>query len=393
MNYDLLVSWDANLIDVWYTDIDNPNAKGLVRSGIYIASGAPATNAGYYMPGAMIQNVIDKTWYIMNGTTAAPTWALIESSASNLATFVYNTDSTAGALTIPAAKFVNAILDRNGGTADRTDVTDTAAAIVAAIPGAIVGSTFEFVYRNRSATTGQKLTLTAGVGVTVSGNASNFANGDITYIGIVTNVGTPAVTIYAEAASGALQPTVDATNSVNTVQVTTSATNTPVAEAAVGSDSNISMSIDGKGTGGLLLGGISTGKNSLGRGSVQPPLLAATIGALGTTQNSTPSAAQLLGGIVTQTGATGAGTVQLPTGTLIANAVITALGIVGAAVSVGDMFECLFANLGGGQTLTITSGVGSTVVGNGAVPTAKTARLLFVNTGANTWNIYSTVSA
>lgn len=394
MNYDLLVSWDANLIDVWYTDIDNPNVKGLVRSGIYITSGAPATNAGYYMPGAMIQNVIDKTWYIMNGTTAAPTWALIESSSSNLATFVYNTDATAGALTIPAAKFVNAILDRNGGTTDRIDVTDTAAAIIAAIPDAIVGSTFEFVYRNRSATAGQKLTLSAGSGVTVSGNASNFANGDITYIGIVTNIGTPAVTIYAEAASGALQPTIDAASSVNTVQVTTSATNTPVAEAAVGSDTNISMSIDGKGTGGILVGGISTGKNSLGRGSVQPPLLSATIASLGTSQNSTPTAAQLLGGIVTQTGQTGAGTVTLPTGAVLTTAVIAALGITGSVVSVGDTFECLFSNLGGGQTLTLTAGAsGMTMVGTVAVGTAKNARMLFVNTGANTWNVYVTVSA
>lgn len=116
------------------------------------------------------------------------------------------------------------------------------------------------------------------------------------------------------------------------------------------------------------------------------------ISSLGTTQNSTPTATQLLGGVVTQTGATGAGTVTLPTGTLLSTAV-GGTTIPASDPYVGMSFECLFANLGGGQTLTITGATGSTVVGNGAVATGKTARLLFVNTGTNTWNVYVTVSA
>lgn len=396
LNYKQTVIWDLTLIDVGFLGSEQsvPSAiRGLAHIGVKITTGAPNAVVGQWAPSATIYNSIDGNFYLMTGTPAAPVWSLVESSNLTASTFGYNTNATAGAYTIPAAQMVNAMLDRNGGSADRTDVTDTAAAIIALLPGAIQGSTFEFVLRNRSATVGQKITLTGGTGVTISGNISNFANGDVTYIGIVTNVGTPTIVLYAEAASGALQPSVDAASSVNTVQVTTSATNTPVAEAAVGSDTNISWSLDGKGSGGLLLGGISTGKNSLGRGSVQPPLLSATIAPLGTTQNSTPSSAQLLGGIVTQTGATGAGTVQLPTGTLVSAAIVTALGVTGAAVSVGDTFECLFSNLGGGQTLTITSGVGSTVVGNGAVPTGKNARMVFANTGANTWNVYCTVSA
>jgi len=115
------------------------------------------------------------------------------------------------------------------------------------------------------------------------------------------------------------------------------------------------------------------------------PVYALTVASLGTTQNSTPTTAQLLGGIVTQTGATGAGTVTLPTGTLLSAAIPT--------VAVGYTFDCSFINLGGSQTLTITGATGSTVVGTAAVGTGKSASLTFTNTGTNTWNVYCFVSA
>lgn len=115
------------------------------------------------------------------------------------------------------------------------------------------------------------------------------------------------------------------------------------------------------------------------------PVGTKTVAAMGTTQNSTPTAAQLLGGLVTQTGQTGAGTVTLPTGTLLSTAVV--------GVAVGASFSTTFQNLGGGQTLTITGDTGSTVIGTAAVPSGKGATLLFVNTGTNTWNVYVTVSA
>lgn len=114
--------------------------------------------------------------------------------------------------------------------------------------------------------------------------------------------------------------------------------------------------------------------------------------ALGTAQNSTPTAAQLLGGIVTQTGATGAGTVTLPTGTLLSTAV-SGSTVSSADPFAGQSFTTLFANLGGSQTLTITGATGSTVIGTAAIGTGKNALLTFVNTGANTWNVYVNVSA
>jgi hypothetical protein len=153
----------------------------------------------------------------------------------------------------------------------------------------------------------------------------------------------------------------------------------------ISSGTNAPLTIDAKGSGTIVIGGTSTGLISIGRGVVSGAIFSNTITALGTTQNSTPTAAQLLGGTVTQTGATGAGTVTLPTGTALSTAV--------SGVAVGDIFDVLFANLGGSQTLTITGATGSTVIGNAAVPTGKNATLTFVNTGTNTWNVYVVVSA
>lgn len=115
------------------------------------------------------------------------------------------------------------------------------------------------------------------------------------------------------------------------------------------------------------------------------PTTIKTITSLGTNQNSTPTAAQIMGGYLTQTSATGAGTVTLPTGTLLSAAASSAL--------VGYGYECTFANLGGGQTLTITGATGSTVIGDAAIPSGKNATLRFINTGAATWNVYVIVSA
>jgi len=110
-----------------------------------------------------------------------------------------------------------------------------------------------------------------------------------------------------------------------------------------------------------------------------------TTAALGTAQNSTPTAAQLIGGIVTQTSATGAGTVTLPTGTQLSAAL--------TGTAVGYSFDGIFANLGGTYNLTITGATGSTVIGNAVVPSGKNAYMTFTNTGANTWNVYVVVSA
>ncbi len=124
----------------------------------------------------------------------------------------------------------------------------------------------------------------------------------------------------------------------------------------------------------------------INRGPKIVPIVGMAISSIGTSQSSTPTIAQLLTGIVTQTGATGAGTVTLPTGTAIS------AGMPRTPVT-GDTFDCMFVNVGGGQTLTITGQAGSTVSGTVAVPSAKFATMRFINTGTNTWNVYCIVSA
>ena len=141
------------------------------------------------------------------------------------------------------------------------------------------------------------------------------------------------------------------------------------------------------GTAGLvLIGDVNASFVYLGRGGKNVVVEALTVTSIGTSQSSTPTAAQLLGGIVTQTGATGAGTVTLPTGTAISAAFPR-------TPATGDTFQCTFANLGGGQTLTITGATGSTVVGTAAVGSGKNATLEFVCTGTNAWSVYCMVSA
>ena len=76
IQYDTVVSWDSTLIDVEYTDTENALVKGLVEHAIKITTGAPAATAGYFIPGAIIQNAYDGTLYINTGTTAAPVWVL-----------------------------------------------------------------------------------------------------------------------------------------------------------------------------------------------------------------------------------------------------------------------------------------------------------------------------
>jgi hypothetical protein len=103
------------------------------------------------------------------------------------------------------------------------------------------------------------------------------------------------------------------------------------------------------------------------------------------TQNSTPTAAQLIGGLIAHASTTGAGTATLDTAANIDTQI-------GAAVATGDSFWCQYANTGS-QTVTITTAVGLTLKGTAAVPTTKNAMLLFVRTGAGTWDVYINLSA
>lgn len=98
--------------------------------------------------------------------------------------------------TLSAAASFNSII-RGVPAAAATYTTATAAEILAAIGGDVrVGSTFEINLINASAGA-NTITFAGGTGVTVSGVATTVQNGYKRFIGRVTNVDTPAITIYA----------------------------------------------------------------------------------------------------------------------------------------------------------------------------------------------------
>ena len=116
--------------------------------------------------------------------------------------YTVTTDNTNGADTYTAAEMMGGLILRgtdNAITAAVVDVTATAAAIVAAIPGCIVGSGFEFRVSNRDAT--HTVSVDGGVGVTMSPNDPSTvipAGSTGTLLVVVTNAtaASEAVTIH-----------------------------------------------------------------------------------------------------------------------------------------------------------------------------------------------------
>jgi hypothetical protein len=175
-----------------------------------------------------------------------------------------------------------------------------------------------------------------------------------------------------------------ATSAATGINITSAAAAAGIAIAAISTGTNENMTIDAKGSGTIALNGTATGIVIANRGARKSMVIGQTLTALGSVQNTTPTAAQLIGGIISHTSVTGAGTATLDTGTNISSAV--------PGVAVGDTFTCTYANIGT-QTVTITTNTGLTLVGTAAIPTLKNALLTFYNTGANTWNVYINVSA
>lgn len=290
-------------------------------------TGVPPTTANVFAIGCLMVRTdgSGKSVYENVGTSASPSWSLLDTASSPL--------------TLPASA-----TDSTSTTTTSLDLTMSA------------------------------LTTGAGLQITAASATS----------GPVINVVTPsskAIAVGRVAATPAFQVDASTASQVAGLKVTGAATGGTVALAAIDSGTDTSLSINGKGAGLTVIGNVSTGLVVVGRGPAKQLIQGGTITALGTTQNSTPTAAQLLGGIVTQTSATGAGTVTLPDGTTMSSAV--------NSVQTGDSFRVRFANLGGGFTLTITGTTGMTVIGTATVASATNIDLLFVNTGTNTWNCYT----
>lgn len=106
-----------------------------------------------------------------------------------------STIATAGAVTFTAAQFLGGLILRDCAGAGRADIVPSAALLVAAIPGCVVGTSFYFDIRNTSggATT---ITMTPnGADTTISGTATIAQNNGKRFLLVITNV-TPASETY-----------------------------------------------------------------------------------------------------------------------------------------------------------------------------------------------------
>ena len=115
------------------------------------------------------------------------------------------TDATATGVTITANKIAGGLYF-HAPTGAVNDQVDTAANLVAALPacyvnntsvsGLNVGASFRFALFNNSAGA-NTITVTTNTGVTLTGTMTVAQNAVRTFIGVVTNCATPAVTIYS----------------------------------------------------------------------------------------------------------------------------------------------------------------------------------------------------
>jgi hypothetical protein len=99
---------------------------------------------------------------------------------------------------LQAAAMVNGIVNISDQTTAQDVTTASATALIALIPDCQVGHTFEFAIQNENTSNGAA-TLVGGADVTVSvvGTAAQPIDTTRLFRARVTNVGTPALTIYA----------------------------------------------------------------------------------------------------------------------------------------------------------------------------------------------------
>lgn len=103
-----------------------------------------------------------------------------------------------GAVTLTTAQMINGVATIPDGGAAANITTPTAAAIVAAIRGAAVGTSFMFLMRNNDAADAK--TLVGGTGVTIVGTAAVAATTTALCVVHLTNVtaSSEAVTVYVK---------------------------------------------------------------------------------------------------------------------------------------------------------------------------------------------------
>lgn len=165
---------------------------------LYTSSAAPTngttgTLAGSAPKGALLIDTNAGALYQNTNTLASPTWTLSGAGGGGGLPMANTALNTVGAGTLLGAALAGRLITRGGaqgGTAF-TDTTDTAANIIAAIPGAEVNQSFLVEYLN---TTNAQATLAGGTGVTPTGLLAVGQN--CRWTGLLTITGAATVSIY-----------------------------------------------------------------------------------------------------------------------------------------------------------------------------------------------------
>lgn len=202
VQYQTEVFWDSTLIDLEYTDINNPLVKGLVIQAIKITAGAPAATVGRFIPGAIIQNAATGINYQNTGTTASPVWAVIDVSSGGLPALA------SGAIWVGSAGAVATAQILSGDvTVSNLGVTTVGAINLEAATVTNIANTEIFI--GTGAGTGAfaalsgDVTMTNGGVVTVTGATGLFeAGGGITNAGGTLYVGFAPSASLPQALSG-----------------------------------------------------------------------------------------------------------------------------------------------------------------------------------------------
>ena len=107
------------------------------------------------------------------------------------------TDATAGDVTYTAAQIKGGLILRDPG-ANRSDLFPTAAALVAALPSAVVGTSIMVHIRN-TANANETITMTTNTGLTLSGTMTIAQNNAKSFLIVLNNVtaGAEAATVYS----------------------------------------------------------------------------------------------------------------------------------------------------------------------------------------------------
>ncbi len=128
--------------------------------------------------------------------SAQGTGVVLNTSSLNFFELNPTTVADAAAVTYTAAQLKSGLILRDPNGAGRADLFPTAADLLAAVPGAVVGTSFIVTIRN-TADAAETITMTTNTGLTLSGTMTIAQNAQKDFLVNFTDVSTAAVTIYS----------------------------------------------------------------------------------------------------------------------------------------------------------------------------------------------------